>query len=613
MAKKAQKVVDADFKEQDKKNVDNKSAKGPLPPQGMPELTEEEKKRIEEKMKEIKGKVEKYQKKALEKFRDYILGVSILPPEKKGQEEINILVLVDDSDSKRMAKSELREKLTAIMTEMGKEEKIVPQVVLLSELWQSCFDGNYEMLQTIAVSAPTYDKGVLGAVKISEVHKSLVLKKFDKYIVSYVAAGALFRGKGSEKSDIDVFIIIDDTDVKKMTRTELKDRLSAIIYQMAFEAAAVTGIKRQLHVQTYLLTDFWDILRDSASPVIFTFLRDGIPFYDRGIYMPWKHLLDMGRIRPSREAIRKFNDSGRHFFDSAKKRLLSIGVEDLYYSVLNPAQAALMMAGFSPPTHRETGRLVQEIFVEKQKLLEKKYADILIKMINLFKSWEYGEVKELSGKEIDKLMSECEEFRKRFDKLYKQIELQNDKETVITVFDQTTAAAREAIELAGGKKEVPDSELAKEFKKTLVDTGKFPETLFSKLETVLKAKKDLDANKIKQSDIDKAHKESRMFIRAMIDFLTRSKTMEMEKRTFRVKHPKGTSEIILLEKGLFMVHEDRIEKASLKEDGSLGPVKPSTRQEVEDAVKESRMVKHMTSKTLDSLKEHLGGDLELLV
>ncbi|MBW3011451.1 hypothetical protein KY335_05365 [Candidatus Woesearchaeota archaeon] len=590
----------------------SKEDKGPMPP-GMPELTEEEKKRIEEKMKEIKGKVEKFQKKALEKFKDYILGVAVLPPEKKGQEEINVLVAIDDADSKRMTKTELREKLGAIMTEIGKADKIVPQVVLISELWQACFDGNYELLQTIAISAPTYDKGILGAVKISEVHKSLVLKKFDKYIVSYVAAGALFRGGGNEKSDIDVFIIIDDTDVKKMTRTELKDRLSAIIYQMAFEASAITGVKRQLHVQSYLLTDFWDILRDSASPVIFTFLRDGIPFYDRGIYMPWKHLLDMGRIRPSREAIRKFNDSGRHFFESAKKRLLSIGVEDLYYSVLNPAQAALMMAGFSPPTHRETGRLVQEIFVEKDKLLEKKYADILIKMIELFKSWEYGDIKELSGKEIDKLMTDCEDFRKRFDKLYKQIELQSDKETVITVYDQTAAAAREAIELAGGKKEVSDADLAKEFKKTLVDAGKFPETLFSKLETVVKAKKDLDANKITQSDIDKAHKESRLFIRAMIDFLTRSKTMEMERRTFRVKHKKGTSEVILLEKGIFILEGDKIEKAALKEDGSLGPVKPSNKKEVEAAVAESKSVKHLSSKTLEALREHLGGELELLV
>ena len=129
----------------------------------------------------------------------------------------------------------------------------------------------------------------------------------------------------------------------------------------------------------------------------------------------------------------------------------------------------------------------------------------------------------------------------------------------------------------------------------------------------MKAKKDLDANKIKQSDIDKAHKESRLFVRAMIDFLTRSKTVEMERRTFRVKHPKGVSEVILLVKGLFIIDGDNIEKASLKEDGSLGPVKASSKEEVDAAVGESKSVKHLSSKTLEALRKHLGGDLELLV
>src|SRR3989344_8923410 len=76
---------------------------------GMPKLTEEERKRIEEKMKEIQVKVRDFEKEALEKFKDYILGIGILPPEKKGQEDIHVLVMVDDSDSKRMTKKELRD------------------------------------------------------------------------------------------------------------------------------------------------------------------------------------------------------------------------------------------------------------------------------------------------------------------------------------------------------------------------------------------------------------------------------------------------------------------------------------------------------------------------
>src|SRR3989339_867395 len=104
----------------------------------------------------------------------------------------------------------------------------------------------------IGSGAPLYDpQEFLAAVKISEIHKSMVLKKFDKYIVSYVAAGSLFRGE--KANDIDVYIIVDDTDVKRMPRFELKEKLRAIIISQGFEASAITKIDKKFHIQVYIL------------------------------------------------------------------------------------------------------------------------------------------------------------------------------------------------------------------------------------------------------------------------------------------------------------------------------------------------------------------------
>src|SRR3989344_1379837 len=579
----------------------------------LPELTEEQKKEIEDKIKEVEKKVKKFEKVALEKFKNYILGISVLPPEKKDQKEINVVIVVDDSDSKTMSKKELQDKITNILTEIGKKDNIIPQVILTTEMWQACYDGDYRYLQTIALSTPFFDTGVIGAVKISEIHKNMVLKKFDKYIVSYVAVGGLFSGRGNEKSDIDVFIVVDDTDVKRMTRTELVERLRAIVYQMAYDAAAITGVKRQLHVQTYLLTDFWDILRDSASPVIFTFLRDGIPLYDRGIYMPWKNLLDMGRIKPSREAISKFNTSGDQFFDTAKRKLLRIGVEDLYYSVLNPAQSALMMKGFAPPTHKETGRLVREVFVEKEKVLEPKYADILDEMIARFKKWEYAELNDLSGKEVDQIMQDAELFRKRFDKLFTQIESASDKETIVLIYDQTVAAAREAMAGMGGERDVAEPKILAQFKKLLVDSGKIPEATYLRLERVVTAKKDFDSEKIKKSDIETAERESRLFIRGVIDFLQRSQLREKESKTLRVKHHKGFADIVVLEDRIYVVHENEVKVADIDKNGKPGKFKSSDFESMEKDVQSKKKIATLSSAIIDHLKDHFGSDLELLV
>ena len=123
---------------------------------------------------------------------------------------------------------------------------------------------------------------MLAALKISEVHKAMVIKKFDKYIVSYVAAGSLFRGEKSH--DIDVYVVVDDTDVKKMSRFELRDKLRSIIINMGFQAADITGVKKLFHIQVYILTDFWESVKD-ASPVIFTFLRDGVPLGSFGNFL----------------------------------------------------------------------------------------------------------------------------------------------------------------------------------------------------------------------------------------------------------------------------------------------------------------------------------------
>ena len=251
--------------------------------------------------------------------------------------------------------------------------------MLLSELWQNCYDGKNELLQLIAMGAPIKDTGMLSAIKIAEIHKNMILKKFEKYIVSYVLAGSLVQGKATPTSDIDVWIVIDDTDVKKMTRAELKDKLRAIIIGMGIEAGEMTGIKNKLNIQVYILTDFWDSLKE-ANPIIFTLLRDGVPFYDRGVFMPWKLLLKMGKIKPSAEAIDMFMGSGEQMLTRVHQKLNDIGMEDIYYALLTPSQAAIMLFGLPPPTPRETPQVMRDLFVKKEKLLESKFVDTLQKI-----------------------------------------------------------------------------------------------------------------------------------------------------------------------------------------------------------------------------------------
>ena len=137
--------------------------------------------------------------------------------------------------------------------------------------------------------------------------------------------------------------------LKRMPRLELKERLrSMIVGQYASEAIALAGVKKNiLNVQVYLLTDFWESVKD-AHPVIFTFIRDGVPLYDKGTFLPWKALLKMGKLKPSPEAIDMFMSMGDKTVKRAKATLLDILVHDIYWGVMTPSQALLMLYGLPP-------------------------------------------------------------------------------------------------------------------------------------------------------------------------------------------------------------------------------------------------------------------------
>ncbi|MBD3310576.1 hypothetical protein GF351_05135 [Candidatus Woesearchaeota archaeon] len=594
----------------------------PLGPGGKPQLSKEQ----EEKLKQIKSKIEKFKKKALEKFDKYIIGVSLAPPpkpkegEKIDKDKFWVMNLVDDSDSKKMSKSELKQKLLAIMDNIAKEidENLIPEIVLLSELWQSCYDGKYELLQTLALSAPVHDTGMMQAIKIAEIHKSMVLKKFEKYIVSYVLAGSLVQGRATKTSDIDVWIVIDDTDVKKMTRAELKDKLRAIIIGMGIEAGEMTGIKNKLNIQVYILTDFWDSLKE-ANPIIFTLLRDGVPFYDRGMFMPWKQLLRMGKIKPSAEAIDMFMNSGDQMLKRVQLKLNDIGMEDVYYALLTPSQAALMLYGVPPPAPRETPEIMRDILVKKEKLIEDKYVKILENVIGVRKDIEHGTKKKVAGKEVDQLLADAQNYLKRIKKLFSQIEKTKEEESMVQVYDSVVTMIRDVLRLEGIEK-VGDVEIVKVFEDEMISSGKIPAKYLRILNELLKAKKDYDEKKLTKQEVETVKKNSREFMKFLVEYMQRKRGRELEKTKIRVKHGNKYGEVILLGDDAFIIHdvdheEKDISKAKIQKDGSLGTVKSSSLEELEKALAKVEIPPKVFIKQpiFDDLKNIFGKDVEVLV
>ncbi|MFT4312477.1 MAG: nucleotidyltransferase domain-containing protein [Candidatus Woesearchaeota archaeon] len=589
-----------------------------------------------EKLKQIQAIVEKFKDKVVERFEGYVSGVSLLPPgrtiehihepEPQSQEEfdkqqqsdnINVLVLIDDTEPTKMSKLELRDKLDGVIKEIAKniDSRLNPQTLIYTELWQYCFDSKTEILQIIAAGATVYDTGMLSAIKISEVHKALVLQKFEKYIVSYVLAGSFVQGRSTEKSDIDVFIVIDDTDVKKMTRVELKDKLRGIILSMASQASEMTGISRQFQIQTYILTDFWDSIKE-ANPVIFTFLRDGVPFYDRGIFMPWKQLLRLGKIKPSMESIDMYMSTGEQMLERTKFKLKEIGMEDTYYSIIYPAQASLMLYGLPPPTPRETAELMEKIFVKEEKLLEPEYVKILQNNIQLRKELEHDMQKEVDVKEIDRCIKDSAKFLKRIRKLFTDIEQQQLGKSIEHTYDQVVTVIRDILSLENVKS-VKDEKLLDVFKETVVSSNKLPVHVVRQIELIFDAYKQ--KKKLHKSEIEKLRMESHSLLRVLVEYIERVQSKNLAKTRIRVKYGEKIGEVFIFGQLAYAIldvlaQEREYVTAHITPTGGFGKVSSCNVQEFEKALVQETVPKDFTikSKTYSDLKTLFGTEVEVL-
>ena len=586
-------------------------------------LPEDLPKGVKEKLEKTKKILESFKKKAIKEVEN-VIGVSLLPPpapkegEKPELKKISVLILINDDEVEN--KGELLDKSLKAVEKLKKDidENIDPQPMLVSELRQACFDQKYDIINLIAMSAILHDpKDILKALKIAEVHKGMTLKKFDKYIVSYIAMGSLFRGDATSH-DIDVAVIVDDTDVKKMSRFELRDKLGAIIRGYGYDAESITGVKKLFHVQVYILTDFWDAVKD-AHPVMFTILRDGVPLFDRGVFMPWRLLLKMGKIKPSQEAIDTHMDLGKKLIQRAENKLIGIVAEDIYYSVLNPAQAALMLYGIAPPTPKETVKLLEEVFVKKSRLLDKKYVDILDRIIKMFKDIEHLKIKYVSGKEVDKLMGDAKIFLEGISKLFDKIEKQKEKERVSDLYIYSIQVARDILAEEGVMK-VPEDSLINVFKEKLVDTGLMPEVILKQLREIVKAKEDYEAKRLSKHEIEKVRRTTSDFNRVLIGYLQRKRGVELSRSKIQIKYGDKYAEVLLLDKIAFIIldidaKEREVQKANLTNEGGLKDIKKSSLEELEGHIKEIKLPKHVfiKEKLFEDLKNLFGKDIEILV
>lgn len=222
------------------------------------------------------------------------------------------------------------------------------------------------------------------------------------FLIAVALFGSSVRREATEKSDIDVLVITDDTNIQ--ITEELIEGYRIIVDNL------IAKVSTKLHVTSMTFTSFWEYAK-AGDPVTVNILRDGVALLDIGFFEPLQHLLRQGRLRPSEESVWRYYARAPRTLLNSRWHVLQATL-DLYWAVIDSAHAALMRKNQVPPTPEHVADMLEKVLV-KPKLLEPKYAEIMRRFYKLSKMITYREIKEVKGSEYEQYYKEAEEFVRR--------------------------------------------------------------------------------------------------------------------------------------------------------------------------------------------------------
>jgi uncharacterized protein (UPF0332 family) len=173
-------------------------------------------------------------------------------------------------------------------------------------------------------------------------------------------------------------------------------------------------------------------------------------------------------------------------------------VEDLYYAMLESAQAVLMFLGKSPPRPSDAAEALRKTLVE-MKLADPALAKDLSDIIVLRKNVEHKKINKVSGELLDNWVVKADKFVKKMEKLIVKIEVMKRESMVeksLAIMQETATTLLKSM-----NKPVPKENMAGVIKRELVETGMIDKkyldvfTELEKMRDTVKKGKILDIDK----------------------------------------------------------------------------------------------------------------------
>ena len=343
-------------------------------------------------------------------------------------------------------------------------------------------------------------------LEVAQVFAKEISQEFKKSLKAVVVYGSTAKGKHKETSDIDTFVIIDDTKLEQDIPPEVKERIGADLRRIAAK------VDKNITIQAFMfLTEFWESVR-SVEPLIMEILRFGIPIYDIGIFMPAKRMLQRGMLPTTNEAVAKRIHIAPQHLKMAEYRMKS-GAHFMEQAMAAAGQAPLMLIGKIPPGKEDVPKELKFHFVEK-KLLDQKYADMAQKIHDFAKEIEHAENKKIKGigKKMDEHLKITDEFIKEMQELIKRLSEQKVDTVLMNTYKAFLKANVGALELKGIKPPEHLKDLPKVMAEHFPEVKDQQEDLFERLAKALIIAKKGKADMIPEREVYGLKEETKRFI-----------------------------------------------------------------------------------------------------
>lgn len=339
--------------------------------------------------------------------------------------------------------------------------------------------------------------------KAAEEFSDALVDKLGDKVMCVAVYGSVPEGNHSHESDIDTFVVLDDTKLQRDVPKDAKKKIRRKIIQLAKD------MDDRITIQYFsFLTEFWQSLRD-GDPLLVTVLRIGEPVYDKGIFRAGKRLVQRGKIKSTRESVMKRLKMGSRSYKTAEKMLTHKIPFRLEQAMAAAGQAPVMMSGAAPPGKHDVDKVLRDRFVEKD-MLDDKYVSIAQDLQD-FADRAEKDKGEITGAMVDEHLEKADDFIERMHKLVGEIGAKRKVSDIMRdykMFLKANVAALKAedVEPPEDREELPGTV------REHIDLSEEEEELFDRWETVLAKMKAKELDDVDEKELYTLKNDTREFV-----------------------------------------------------------------------------------------------------